>query len=90
MLNNYSQQQQKQPESVQNEFDTPAYQQFQQRESFKKQTSPRNSQLDRDREMEMKMDELMQQQIRRKHPQQEISQPPPKQQETDFGARFYE
>ena len=76
MLDNYGQQQQ-QPESAQNQFEAPAYEQFQQRESFKKQTSPRNSQLDRDREMEMKMDELMQQQMRRKHPQQEIPQPPP-------------
>jgi hypothetical protein len=86
MLDNYGQQQQ-QPESAQNEFEAPAYEQFQQRESFKKQTSPRNSQLDR--EMEMKMDEIMQQQMRRKQ-QPEISQPPPKQQEPDFGARFYE
>jgi len=93
MLDQYNEamnghQQQKQPESVQNQFDAPVYQQFQQRESFKKQTSPRNSQLDR--EMEMKMDEIMQQQIRRKQQEQEIPQPPPKQQETDFGARFYE
>tara|TARA_B110000285_G_C15074468_1_gene589905 strand:- start:775 stop:1044 length:270 start_codon:yes stop_codon:yes gene_type:complete len=89
MLDNYGQQQQ-QPESVQNQFDAPAYQQFQQRESFKKQTSPRNSQLDRDREMEMKMDEIMQQQMTIKQQPPEISQTPPKQQEPDFGARFYE
>ena len=47
MLDNYGQQQQ-QPESAQNEFEAPAYEQhevnkqFQQRESFKKQTSPMN------------------------------------------------
>jgi len=87
MLDNYGQQQQ-QPEPAQNEFEAPAYDQFQQRESFKKQTSPRNSQ--RDREMEMKMDEIMEQQMRRKQQQSEISQAPPKQQEPDFGARFYE
>jgi hypothetical protein len=38
--------------------------------------------------MEMKMDEIMQQQMRRKQP--EISQAPPKQQDPDFSARFYE
>jgi len=41
MLDNYGQQQQ-QPESAQNEFEAPVYEQFQQRESFLKQTSPRN------------------------------------------------
>jgi hypothetical protein len=71
MLDTYGRQQQQQPESVQNQVDAPTYQQFQQRESFKKQTSPRNSQLDR--EMEMKMDEIMQQQMMRKQEQPEIS-----------------
>ena len=45
---NSDSQQQQQPESAQNEFEAPAYEQhevnkqFQQRESFKKQTSPMN------------------------------------------------
>jgi hypothetical protein len=42
MLDTYGRQQQQQPESVQNQVDAPTYQQFQQRESFKKQTSPMN------------------------------------------------